>query len=371
MFLFTISYGIILLLVTVFSYGLVDGNFPIIPFRFLFEFIHANPFLAGMLYSVLLIILFVMYVLLLSFLKKGKAKKEDIWKLIAISIVILLFSFPGISTDIFNYIASAKVTFFYHENPYVIMPIEIPNEPMLVFMHAANKVALYGPIWIILTVIPHVLGFGNLYLTIFLFKLFVALFYVALIRLIWQATNKNIWQLTLFALNPLVLTETLIAGHNDVVMMFFALASFILLKRNKIVLSVVSLICSILIKYATILLLPIYIAVIFCLITKRKMSWETVWYWSAVAMFIAFILSPIREEIYAWYFIWPLVFVSLLNKNDFLKIISFGFSFGLMFRFVPFLVTGSWAGITPLIKKVVTFTPPVITATLYAIKKKS
>ena len=41
------------------------------------------------------------------------------------------------------------------------MPIEIPNEPYLAFTRAANKTALYGPVWILLTAIPHLLGQGD------------------------------------------------------------------------------------------------------------------------------------------------------------------------------------------------------------------
>ena len=367
---FTIVYGFALFAMTFFSYGFVDANFPFIPFRALFNLAHTNFAGLTIIYSSLICILFALYVFLLSLLKKGRVKEGEIWKLILITIGILIFSFPGISNDIFNYIATAKVTFFYHENPYIIMPIEIPNEPLLAFMHAANKIALYGPTWIVLTGIPHFLGFGNLYLTIFTFKLFAVLFYVALLRLIWHASNKNLWALTFFALNPLVITETMISGHNDVVMMFFALASFMLLQKKKILFSIVSLVVSILIKYATILLLPIYIIILFLTLTKSKIVWENIWYWSSLAMFIAFLLSPIREEIYAWYFIWPLTFVALLKDNPFLKTISLGFSFGLMFRVVPFLATGSWVGITPFVKKIVTFTPPAILTIFYALKKK-
>jgi len=88
-------------------------------------------------------------------------------------------------------------------------------------------------------------------------------------------------------------------------------------------------------------------------------------------MYGMFFSSPLREEIYAWYLIWPLTFVAFLPPRHFLTFVSFGFSFGLMFRVAPFIYARNWAGMTPLIKKIVTFIPPAFTAMLYVIKKKA
>ncbi|MEK7587381.1 MAG: hypothetical protein AAB457_01010, partial [Patescibacteria group bacterium] len=76
-------------------------------------------------------------------------------------------------------------------------------------------------------------------------------------------------------------------------------------------------------------------------------------------------LSPIREEIYAWYFIWPLTFLALVDKPTILHAVSYGFSLGLMLRIVPFFYTRSWSGITPMVKRIVTFVPPLISTLLY------
>ena len=80
-------------------------------------------------------------------------------------------------------------------------------------------------------------------------------------------------------------------------------------------------------------------------------------------MFIIFLLSPLREEMYSWYFIWPLTFVALLNAGRLMRIIGFvslAFSLGLLFRFAPFIYTRDWSGITPLVKTLVTFIPPLV-----------
>ena len=182
--------------------------------------------------------------------------------------------------------------------------------------------------------------------------------------------TKSAYAVAFFGLNPLVITEVLLGGHNDVVMMYLALLAFSLLQKKNPFWSLVALILSIFIKWATVLLLPIFIWVILMKRRGEKIIWDKVWFWAAAGMYIIFFLSPIREEIYAWYLIWPLTFVALVPDKTLLRYITVAFSFGLLFRIAPFLYTRQWAGITPLVKRIVTFVPPAISAIYYAIKKK-
>ena len=368
--LFFIGYALILLSVTIISWGFVDTNFPIKILPAWNAFIFSHRYISTAIYTVSDIALFACYGFFMWLVVKNQADLKFILTLIIITVALLFFSFPAFAYDIFNYVATAKVAFFYHENPYVVMPIEIPNEPMLAFMHAANKVALYGFVWILLTFVPWLAGLGNLILTVFAFKAYMLLFYGICLYFIWRISEKNLTALTFFALNPLVILETMISAHNDVAMMALALAAFYLLKKNKTVMSVIFLFLSVFIKFATLALIPVFIYVIYSRHKKRKIVWDKVWMWSAIAMYIPFFLSPLREEIYSWYLIWPLTFVSLVLEEKLLTWITVGFSFGLPFRFAPFLFTGDWGGFTPLIKKMVTFLPPAITASYYEIRKK-
>lgn len=363
-----VFYLVLLLCLVVFSYSFVDYRFYFKPAKILGPLIIKQPPHLSFLYSLFVILLFIFYFRFLLLVKRKKLTPKKIWELIGLTALILFFAYPGFSYDVFNYMATARVTFLHRENPYLIMPIEIPNEPMLKFMHAANKTSLYGPIWILLTTLPHFLGLGNLFLTVFTFKLLVILFYFGLILLIWRLSNKNLWSLTFFALNPLVVMETLASGHNDVVMMFFALASFYLLQKKKFWPALAGLFLSIMIKFATIFLLPVFIYAVWQT-RYQKINWPKIWLYAFYSTLLIFLLSPLREEIYSWYFIWPLTFVSLLSNSQLLKAISLGFSFGLPFRLAPYLYTLSWAGITPKIKKIVTFLPPILVIFYFQTKK--
>ncbi len=263
---------------------------------------------------------------------------------------------------------TAKVLFKYHENPYIVMPIEFKGDPNLLFTHAANKIALYGPLWIIMSGVPYFLGFGNFILTFFNFKIFVIVFYLLTIFLI-KKISKSDYSVALFALNPLVIVETLVGNHNDIVMMFFALLSFFLLSKRKILYAIIFILMSIFIKYATIFLLPIFIFTLIKILKQKKIDWNKIFTWCGISMIIVFLLSAFREEIYPWYAIWFLTFSSLIPQSRTLLFISLAFSFGLLFRYVPFMFLGTYFGPTPLIKTAVTFIPVIFSIFLIALKK--
>lgn len=301
---------------------------------------------------------------------KKKINLKEVALLVGLTILILIFSYPAmLSYDIFNYVATSKVLFFYHENPYVVMPIEFVGDSLLAFTHAANKIALYGPLWIFLTGIPYLLGIGSFIVNLFALKLLAGAFYLATVFLVWKI-SKNIVPVILFALNPLIIMETLISGHNDIVMIFLTLLSFFLLMQKKIFFGILFFTLSIFIKYTTIILIPVLLFVIWRTIRKKEINWDNIFLSSSLLMLIAFLLAPIREEIYPWYAMWFLSFSFLIQKNKILLYISLAFSFGLPFRYTPFILTGTHAGLTPVIKSIVTFLPPLAVVIYFLINKK-
>ncbi|HLD25128.1 MAG TPA: hypothetical protein VJB96_04400 [Patescibacteria group bacterium] len=342
--------GVTAILLVILSFGFIDPNLPYLR-NALTSIVYGKPVVAAVLYIVILIMFYVGYTLTLRAYEDKRKKRMPRW--IVGIVFLLLLSYPAFSHDIFNYILTAKLTFFYQENPYVVMPIEILNEPMLAFTRAANKLALYGPTWIILTVFPYLAGLNNVLASIFSFKIFVAAFYSGFTYLIYRKT-KDIRQTLFFALNPLVLIETLVSGHNDIVMMTLAIAGLMLWERKDMrykATGVVLFVSSILVKGATIVLLPLFFF--------PTWKWEKKVVWGYWLMFLVFLLSPLREEMYPWYAVWWLAFAAFIpvKKNSVIHGFSYWLTFGLMLRYVPWIATREYGGITPLVREVVTLVP--------------
>jgi hypothetical protein len=361
------SYFAFLIIFTIFSYFFIDPN--LIYLRPLFTGIaFSHRLFVALGYLSIILISFIFYFVFLYKFKKTDFGAREFKIILAGTAIILLFSYPAmVSYDIFNYIATGKVLFFYHENPYLIMPIQFINDPLLLFTHAANKTALYAPVWLLLTGIPYLSGLGDFILTLFSFKLFNTLFYLATILVIFRI-SKNYFQTAIFAFNPLVIFEVLSAGHNDIVMMFLALISILCLKEKKIIFSLIFLAFSVLIKFATIFLLPIFILAFVYYLHGKQINWNKFYLTSSIAMFAIFLLSPIREEIYPWYAVWFLIFVPLI-QNKFLKYLYLMFSFSLLLRDLPFMFFGTYNYPTPVLKLTFTFVPVFITLAYLLFKK--
>lgn len=341
---------------TVFSYLFVDIN--LIYLKTIYTGVAITQrYLIASVYAIFILCFSSFYVYFLFQIKRKNITFLSLKILILISSIMLL-SYPAIlSFDIFNYMSTAKVTCFYQENPYIIMPIEFTNDPTLLYTRAANKTALYGPVWIAATCIPFVLGLSSFLLTVFLFKAIPAVFYFGLCYLIYKVSDKNLFSLSFFALNPLVLIETFVSGHNDSAMMFFALASMYFLSKRKIWIAFFLIFLSILIKFATVVLLPVFAYELYCRFRGKKIEWDSIWFRSGLLMFIIFLMSPIREEMYPWYAIWFITFISLVHKKSLWKIGTILFSFTLMLTYLPYMATGMYHGIVPIVRIILILIP--------------
>jgi hypothetical protein len=349
-----LSYIIILILFSLFTYLFIDPNFIYLKSLFT-NFYNLNRQAVSLIYIGFIISFFLFYLIFFKLVSKNLLSKKELFFLIGSSAVILLFAYPAmLSFDIFNYIATAKVTFFYHENPYLIMPIQFTGDPVLLFTHAANKVALYGPLWILITGVPFLLGVGNYLLTLLNFKILVLVFYFLSCFLVYKLSDKSLKVLVLFALNPLVLIETLASGHNDIVMVVLVLGSLYLIKKR--VANLFLYLLSILIKYSTIFLLPVYIFIAL----RKKVDLKRVFLYTAIFMLIIFFLSPLREELYPWYAVWFLPFLILYSLSKRVLFFIGIFTFALLLTYVPFMYIGQYSNITLYSKTAIILLPLII-----------
>ena len=355
------SYLILLLLFNIFSYLFIDPNFFYLE-KLYTGYAFQNRTVVSLVYVVFIFFLFIFYYTFIQKIKRKEISVKEFIFLISSTVAILLFSYPTmLSYDIFNYLASAKVLFFYHENPYIIMPTEFIKDPTFVFVRAANKTALYAPTWILSTGTPYVLGFGNYLLTLLNFKLFVGIFYLLASATIYKL-SKSLKSTALFALNPLVVIECLVSGHNDIFMITIALLAFYLINRR--ILSLIFFIFSVFVKFSTLFLLPTYL-----LAFKNRTISKKIFFYSALLMFAVFVLSPLREELYPWYAIWFLPFLFLASTEVKLVLLGNLLCMGLLLSYVPYMYLNTYLSPVPILKTAIILTPVTLGA-IYIIYQK-
>ncbi len=346
------SYFLLFLIFAIFSFVLTDPNLILLKDDWFVSFqtylwknfLPLQNFRTSF-FFVLVILIFANYLLILKNWQNLKINnRKNFWLfLIAISLP-LVFSYNGLSHDLFNYIFNAKMVVEFGANPHIKTALDFPDEPMLRFMNNVHTPAPYGYGWTALSLAPYLIGFGKFFLTFLSFKFF-ALASLLITLLISEKFFKKekYYQLALFFLNPLVLIEILSSAHNDLWMLFPALLAIYLAnnfsknKLLKIVLIVSLMAISISIKFATLILLPF----IFYAMLKEKIGqWKYTYDLMSLALFVP-LFTERSKQFLPWYLIWSLIFIPH-TKNKFWRNLLIAFSLSSLLRYLPWFYYIPW-----------------------------
>ncbi len=298
----------------------------------------------------ILFFLFLFYLLFLKFANEKNITKRQVWLLILATSLILTFSYNAFSYDLFNYIFDAKILTHYNQNPYLHKALDYPCDSMLLFMRWTHRTYPYGPTWLALTVPISFLGL-KFVPTLFLFKALGTASFLGAVYFIGKILRKispknEIFGLVFFGLSPLVLIESLVSSHLDIVMMFFAILTFYLLIGKKYFTSFISLVFSIGVKFATLFLIPIFG---WLTLRRDRINWEKVFLASIILMSLSVVAASFRTNFQSWYLISVLPFAALLAKKYYVLIPSIVLSLTSLLIYVPFLYMGNWNPPIPMI----------------------
>ena len=258
------------------------------------------------------------------------------WNVLFLVAFMGIFAYPMFSYDLFNYIFNAKMILIYQANPYLQTAIEFARDPMLRFMQNVHTPAPYAYGWTIASLVPGLVWFtGKFTLAFWAMKVFIASFWLGqlwiLKKLVTRLFPKESWRFWLFALNPLVLVETLINGHNDVLMMFLALLAYWFWLNYDKLKAFIFLLLSASIKYASIVILPILQVP-----NLKKIDIPSL---SAIALFMVMFTRP--DQLHSWYLIWAFSF-AVLAKPKWLVSVFTALTFGALLRYAPYIYFGHW-----------------------------
>lgn len=310
-----------------------------------------NRPLSALLYCSLALLLLTLYLWTLFLVRRKKINGRVVWVITIVAGVVLAFTYNAFSYDLFNYIFDARIFSHYHLNPYQYKALDFPSDPMLGFMHWTHRTYPYGPSWLVLTVPLSYLGLGYFLPTFYLFKFLMLGAYFLSCFLIFKIAKKTkivdpVFALSFFALNPFILIEGLVSAHNDIVMMAIALLGVYFLVEGKKFTSFLFLFLSIGIKFATVLLLPLFLWYPF---SKRKNKDFLFFLGTIFLMLIGVYLASARTLFQPWYFLLVIPFAAFLSNKYYVFIPSILFSFLILFQYVPYLYTGNYNPPIPMV----------------------
>lgn len=340
-----ISYVGLALALLMFSYTQVDLNLTLsrvnaiqaIEKSFQYVGYYMRPYATGA-YIAVSLGFFVLYWQVIRALQRQEIGASGLWKIIFAVTAIVVFSYPAaFSYDFFNYMFTAKTVLVYHQSPYVVTPLEFAGiDPWTNFMRWTHLTTAYAPLWIVLTFIPYIVGLGYFVLVLFTMKFMVAGFYLLTAWMVYKSIRHvdrtyALLGLAVFALNPLILVESLVSGHNDVVLTAFAMTGIFMYVTKRIWPAWFFWACSVAAKTMTIVLLPV-------LLLKRN------FYWMLCAMLAGLAIVLTRREFLPWYWVWIVPFVALLARDMKVVRASLIISLGLVMSYAPYFYFGDYGG---------------------------
>ncbi len=376
----TISgYVVFLLALVVYSYSQIDLNLTLSswgPYQYvqqqLIQLGYFNRPLSTNLYLILIagLFLFWLYFLRLAFV--GLLSNRGAFKLVLLSAGILLFSYPAFSHDVFNYMFDARIMTTYGQNPYTHRALDFPQDQWLRFMHWTHRYSPYGPVWLAVSAVPSLLGGGKFVLTLFGFKLLAASSHVTSAWFAGRVVSVRSPRLVpaamiLLGLYPLLLVESVVSAHNDVVMMVGTLASIWFLLRKRRALSLLLLGLSVGIKYVTVMIAPLWLVFVWKRLSVDQFAKISVTLLlSGIGIVVAQIFNKgaTGAEFHPWFLVWPLSAAALLPRSRWLHAGLACLALGLLLRYVPFLLVGEYPVSVQQTKTLVTIAGGILGAIL-------
>lgn len=344
-------------------------------------------------FSIIIVGLTVTYLGLLHILSTRFAQQpmtKHHWVIIAIVVLPVFFAYNALSHDIFNYIFNARMVVRYSANPHVQTALEFASDEWVRFMHNTHTPAPYGYGWTAVSIVPYVLGMSFFSLTWLLFKFWAVLSYVGLVAVThWFATRILRRPITWFQaaalfLNPLLVIEVLGNGHNDLWMIVPAVLAVGVAFRygvQKLGMVVGLLIFSILVKFATVLLLPVFIGILYAenlwhklrqrLVLRmsfavaipivervfgKKVRANVIGVTASIASLLLFVplLTVRSQQFHPWYLIWSLVWLPFISVR-LIRIFLISLSVSSLFRYIPWLLAGGFPAGTVLQQIIITW----------------
>jgi hypothetical protein len=303
-------------------------------------------------------------IICLTYVKTLQALRNIIFSTQQLILVTLLLATPlfisnnALSYDVFNYMFNAKMVLVFNADPHQKVALDYAYDDWTRFMHNTHTPAPYGYGWTALSLLPFLAGQEKFTLTWLLFRAMSVMSLIMLALLLGKfTTSKQRWWTYAVLFNPLLLIEVVSNSHNDLWMMVPAVASTLLIFKkpipwSKAIASLILLLLSATIKFATITLLPIWLIQVFFKSKALEKYWA---YLSSLALFSP-LLTTRSQQFHPWYLPWSMVWLPWIPKSPW-KWGLLALSISSLYRYVPYLWYGEYSPQILFQQKLITWVP--------------
>lgn len=212
------------------------------------------------------------YIGLLAVIRRLPRERRTVRFAIGLVVVLHALVFAGpilLSTDVFSYIAYARMGVVHGVNPYLHGPISIVGDPIYHYVGADWKhvATAYGPIYTLLSYPLAPLGVKGALWGMKLQALFAS---AGTLALTWRCARVRgldpVPALLIVGANPLYIIYGLGGAHNDLIMTFFMMAAVSLALAGRDAPAAASVVAGTLVKATVAALLP------FMIISRRELA---------------------------------------------------------------------------------------------------
>ena len=221
-------------------------------------------------YGLLTVFLFLAYRGVLSMCGRGElaGARARAWALLVpcVVTVMLVFTVPALSEDVFSYMAHGFLGVVPGANP-LLLPAESAADtaigpPLAAYgWHGVIGITPYGIVWTQIEIAVMKLSGTHVMMALVLMKSVVAAASLGTAFCIWiflgyASPTRQLWGTLAYLWNPLLLAEFAGEGHNDALMVFFVVAALAACAARRPVSATLAQLFGILTKYVPIIFLP-------------------------------------------------------------------------------------------------------------------
>lgn len=368
-------YCLVLMYAVVFSYSFTDPNLVLSTNAFYWQFQlllwHTwfdHPLSQAWMYFGVVTLLWCAFAWLVYTIRQQHSQYQhgkQALLVVACGIGISFFAYNALSHDVFNYLFNARMVVFYHADPHQRVALDFVGDPWLRFMHNTHTSAPYGYGWTGISLLPYVLGGEKFLPTWLLFRTMAVGALLGIGVTVWRwlqlvGLGHRRWLVLAIGISPFVLTEVVMNMHNDVWMLWGAVASLYLLDRWRrlggwwqVLVAAMLLVFSISIKFATLMLVPLAFWIVAAGILGKsttlsryqhffQLNTQTIALLASIALFVP-LLTARSQYFHPWYLMWPLVWLPLVTRKGWWSLIV-GLAVSSTYRYLPWIAAGGYEG---------------------------